>query len=129
MGITDPINWSCTRNMGVTSLHHSPATIRSFIFAPYNRGRDKSPISLFLTGAAASNRHTPTFMDANMLLERHTHNKKEKVFLSIYKTHLRRTRGDCRVLTQHRSSMDLLHHYYFRYQTFSICLLLSSLLV
>lgn len=59
---------SCTRNIGVTSLHHSPTRIRSFIFAPYNEGREKSSKSEFLIGVAISNRKTAMFMEASILL-------------------------------------------------------------
>lgn len=50
--------------------------IKSFIFAPYNNGREKS--SEFLTGLAISNRKTAMLIDPNMLLQ--TKIKKKKSY-------------------------------------------------
>lgn len=60
---------SCTRNIGVTSLHHSPVRMRWLILAPYSSGRENKSISEFLTGLAISNRNTAMFMEAMMLLQ------------------------------------------------------------
>lgn len=70
---------SCTRNIGVTSLHHSPINIKSLIFAPYSDGREKSSKSELLTGVAISNRKTAMFMEDRIPLHLgNSHNKHEQ---------------------------------------------------
>ena len=64
----EPNHQSCTRNMGVTSRHHSPTKIKSFIFAPYSNGRERSFKSEFLIGLAISNKKTAMFIETNKLL-------------------------------------------------------------
>jgi hypothetical protein len=54
--------------MGVSSLHHSPESIKSFILAPYNKGRDKYSFSEFFTGLAISNNRTAILIPANKFL-------------------------------------------------------------
>lgn len=63
-----PNSQSCTRNIGVTSLHHSPTMIKWFIFAPYSSGIENSSKLAVLIGLAISNRNTAMFIETNMPL-------------------------------------------------------------
>lgn len=74
-----PNSQLCTRNIGVTSLHHSPTMIKWFIFAPYSSGIENSSKSEFLIGLAISNRNTAMFTEANMPL--HQKEGLKKIFI------------------------------------------------
>lgn len=81
----EPNHQSCTRNIGVTSLHHSPTRIKSFIFAPYINGRDESSKSEFLIGDASSNRTTAMLIDTNILLHsKEKYNRHQRLFSNNY---------------------------------------------
>jgi hypothetical protein len=63
---------SNTSHIGVSSLHHSPESIKLLTLAPYIKGRDKYSFSESFTGLAVSNNSTAILIAANMLLHQYT---------------------------------------------------------